>query len=106
MPFIGLTSVDDLSIDLTQNTSILRCDLRYNFYGKHYLTAMYNTIMPWGLLGTGGMNFTDIFHFMAHGAGLKYSYNSLLGPVSLTAQWLNNDGINHFGGYFSFGYTF
>ena len=58
------------------------------------------------MLGTGGMNFTDIFHFMAHGAGLKYSYNSLLGPISLTAQWLNNDGINHFGGYFSFGYTF
>jgi NTE family protein len=106
MPFIGLTSIDDLSIDLTQNTSILRCDLRYNFYGKHYLTAMYNTIMPWGLLGTGGMNFTDIIHFMVHGAGLKYSYNSLLGPVSLTAQWLNNDGLNHFGAYFSFGYTF
>ena len=28
MPFIGLTSVEDISVDLTQNTSILRCDLR------------------------------------------------------------------------------
>ncbi len=106
MPFIGLTSVEDISVDLTQNTSILRCDLRYNFYGKHYLTAMYNTSMPWGMLGTGGMAFTDIFKFMAHGAGLKYSYNSLLGPVSLTAHWLEYDGLSRFGAYFSFGYTF
>ena len=106
MPFVGLTSVDDFSIDLTQNTSILRCDLRYNFYGKHYLTAMYNASMPWGLLGTGGMNFTDLFHFMAHGAGLKYSYNSILGPASLTTHWFECDGINRFGAYFSFGYTF
>jgi NTE family protein len=106
MPFIGLTSVDDFSIDLSHNASILRCDLRYNFYGKHYLTAMYNASMPWGMLGTGGMNFTDIFHFVAQGAGLKYSFNSLLGPVSLTAHWFNCDDTNHFGAYFSFGYTF
>ena len=106
MPFIGLTSVEDISVDLTQNTSILRCDLRYNFYGKHYLTAMYNTSMPWGMLGTGGMAFTDIFKFMAHGAGLKYSYNSLLGPISLTAHWFGCDGLSRFGAYFSFGYTF
>ena len=106
MPFIGLTSVDDFSIDLSHNASILRCDLRYNFYGKHYLTAMYNASMPWGMLGTGGMNFTDIFHFVAQGAGLKYSFNSLLGPVSLTAHWFNSDDTNHFGAYFSFGYTF
>lgn len=106
MPFIGLTSVEDASVDLTQNASIFRCDLRYNFYGKHYLTAMYNVSMPWGLLGTGGMAFSDIIHFMAQGAGLRYSYNSFLGPVSLTAHWFNSDENNHFGAYFSFGYTF
>ena len=106
MPFIGLTSVEDISVDLTQNTSILRCDLRYNFYGKNYLTAMYNTLMPWGLLGTGGIAFSDIFSFMAHGAGLKYSYNSILGPISLSAHWLHYDDVNRFGAYFSFGYTF
>ena len=99
-------SVEDASVDLTQNASIFRCDLRYNFYGKHYLTAMYNVSMPWGLLGTGGMAFSDIIHFMAQGAGLRYSYNSFLGPVSLTAHWFNSDENNHFGAYFSFGYTF
>ena len=103
MPFIGLTSVEDLD---ESNVSILRLDLRYNFYGKHYLTAMYNTAIPWGMLGTGGMSFTDIFNFMDHGAGLKYSYNSILGPISLTAHWVNFNEKSHFGGYFSFGYTF
>ena len=103
MPFIGLTSVEDLD---ESNVSILRLDLRYNFYGNHYLTAMYNTSVPWGMLGTGGMAFTDIVNFMVHGAGLKYSYNSLLGPISFTAHWVNYNEKSRFGGYFSFGYTF
>ncbi len=103
MPFIGLVSVEDLNED---HTSILRCDFRYNIYGKHYLTALYNTSVPWGMLGTGGMSFTDIFSFMNHGAGLKYSYNSLLGPISLTAHWVNHEHKNRFGAYFSFGYAF
>ncbi len=102
-PFIGLTSIEDLD---ESNASILRLDLRYNFFGKHYLTAMYNTSVPWGMLGTGGMSFTDIFNFMTHGAGLKYSYNSILGPISLTAHWSNYAEKSRFGGYFSFGYTF
>ena len=107
MPFIGLASVeDDMCVMLTNNASILRCDLRYNFYGKHYLTAMYNASVPWGMWGSGGTIFIDIFSYVSHGAGLKYSYNSFLGPVSLTAHWINSDGINHFGAYFSFGYTF
>jgi hypothetical protein len=107
MPFIGLSSVeDDLYVMLTNNASILRCDLRYNFYGKHYLTAMYNTAVPWGMWGSGGTIFIDLFSYLSHGAGLKYSYNSLLGPVSLTAHWIHTDNNNHFGAYFSFGYTF
>ncbi len=96
LPFIGLASVatgDD-------NIGILRCDLRYNLYGKHYLTAMYNYLFSWssmeGLSSLFGM----------HGAGLKYSYDSFLGPISLTAHWANEEGSNRFGAYFSFGYTF
>ena len=104
MPFVGLTSVEDLFT--TNNTSILRCDLRYNFYGKHYLTAMYNYLLPWGIVGHGGAMFIDMFNFAAQGAGLKYSYNSLIGPISLTGHWYNYYGMNSFGAYFSFGYTF
>ena len=104
MPFIGLTSVEDGS--MTNNASILRCDLRYNFYGRHYVTAMYNASMPWGVIGHGGAAFVDMFNFVAQGAGLKYSYNSVLGPISLTAHWCNYSQHNSFGVYFSFGYTF
>ena len=104
MPFIGLTSVEDGF--LTNNASILRCDLRYNFYGNHYVTAMYNASMPWGVIGNGGAAFVDMFNFVAQGAGLKYSYNSVLGPISLTAHWSNYDSANYFGAYFSLGYTF
>ena len=105
MPFIGIGS-----IDATDNSimSILRCDLRYNFYGKHYLTAMYNIMANWS--NWIGSNFSDVFAYSSQGAGLKYSYNTKVGPVSLTGHWLrswNGDGfLNHFGAYFSFGYTF
>ena len=100
MPFIGLASVE-VGHD---NLSILRCDLRYNFYGNHYLTAMYNCTAPWSVWLFD--NFSDMMLFVAQGAGLKYSYNSLLGPISLTAHWSRSYSENHFGAYFSFGYTF
>ena len=105
MPFIGIGS-----IDATDNSimSILRCDLRYNFYGKHYLTAMYNIMANWS--NWIGSNFSEVFAYSSQGAGLKYSYNTKVGPVSLTGHWLRfwgGDGfLNHFGTYFSFGYTF
>ena len=97
-PFIGYTSVEQ-----TENKyHILRCDLRYNFYGKHYLTAMYNGLVSWYF----GEPFSEVIKYAVQGAGLKYSYNTLLGPVSLTFHWSRRYSENHFGGYFSFGYTF
>ena len=101
MPFIGIGSIGGNSSSFI---SILRCDLRYNFYGKHYLTAMYNILANWSPLFYG--NFTNVFAFTPQGAGLKYSYNSRLGPISLTYHWMGNHGTNHHGAYFSFGYTF
>ena len=89
LPFVGIANVETLGTD-PEFLTIARCDLRYNFYGKHYLTAMYNGLVR---------------NNYAHGAGLKYSYNSVLGPISLTAQW-NNIYQSQFGLYFSFGYTF
>ena len=101
MPFIGISSID---ADASRNTTILRCDLRYNFYGKHYLTAMYNLKTDWDMLSYA--TFSDMLSSIHHGAGLKYSYNSALGPISLTGHWVNMYGKNRFGAYFSFGYTF
>lgn len=105
MPFIGIHGLTD-AFDLA---AILRCDLRYNFYGNHYLTAMYNYYQS----TEREINWErDSFH----GAGLKYSYNSPIGPISLTGQWSSyyrlysatEDGhiVNGFSLYFSLGYTF
>ena len=102
MPFIGLTSLS--SVD--DNAGVLRLDLRYNFYGKHYLTATYNTLFYPGYLLSSGNDSSAMIPFRDYGMGLKYSYNSILGPVSLTAQWVTSSGKTHFGAYFSFGYTF
>ena len=99
LPFIGITSIQSMG----DNISVLRCDLRYNFYGKHYLTAMYNTFAFWDLLPE---NFSSVIGLNAQGAGLKYSYNSPLGPISLTAYWSDIYRTYHYGAYFSFGYTF
>ena len=94
MPFVGFTGVS-LS---DQNSTVVRLDLRYNFYGNHYLTAMYNRLLSWSINGV-DLDFVD-------GAGLKYSYNSSLGPISLTGYWNNSGGNNGFGAYFSLGYMF
>jgi NTE family protein len=101
MPFIGLTSVEYLG----DESCVLRGDLRYNFYGQHYLTAMYNIVMHWRMLAYSD-TIGDLFSPHMQGAGLKYSYNSPVGPISLTAHWANLYDENHFGAYFSFGYTF
>ena len=101
LPFIGLSSV----MNTGDNVSILRCDMRYNLFGNHYLTAMYNILAYWNMLSV-AENINDVLRFDVQGAGLKYSYNSPLGPISLTAQWSNGSSGNHYGAYFSFGYTF
>ena len=91
MPFIGITYLETFGTDPGFFT-VARGDLRYNIFGKHYLTAMYNALLRSGI-------------YTYHGAGLKYSYNSLIGPISLTAQWSNLYN-SRFSAYFSFGYTF
>ena len=100
MPFIGLASV----VSAEERANIIRCDLRYNLYGKHYLTAMYNYLLQWPKAEF--VYLSDIISNGLHGVGLKYSYNSLLGPISLTAHWAGAEDVNRFGAYFSFGHTF
>ncbi len=91
LPFIGISYLETFGTEPDLIT-VTRCDLRYNFYGKHYLTGMYNAL--WRPAA-----------YVFHGAGLKYSYNSVIGPVSLTVQW-SNLYESKFSAYFSFGYTF
>lgn len=89
LPFIGISYLETLGT-VPSLLAIARCDLRYNLFGNHYLTAMYNGLLRFDY---------------AQGAGLKYSYDSPLGPISLTAQW-SDLYQNQFSLYFSFGYKF
>lgn len=97
IPFIGLTTTQ-YTLDLA---GVLRCDVRYNFYGKHYLTAMYNIL---GVLDD--YSTAKRFYFDTQGAGLKYSYDSPLGPIAFACYWVKWEGQHMPGAYFSFGYTF
>ena len=96
LPFIGVNHVDYVN-DLTV---ILRCDLRYNFLEKHYVTATYNFLYGANPFGTGIIQGNKFYS----GVGLRYSYNSFIGPISFTLQWSNC--TKRVTNYISLGYTF
>ena len=96
MPFIGINHVAYVN----DFTAIARCDFRYNFLEKHYVTATYNFLYGFNPFGKGIINGTR--HFS--GVGLRYAYNSFFGPISLSVQW--SDCTKRVSLYFSIGYTF
>ena len=102
IPFVGFAGVSNL----LDNPTMIRLDLRYNFYGKHYLTGMYNFMAYLKHLLYYDFSLSEAFDFETQGVGLKYSYDSALGPISLTVHWSNTVNGHHVGAYFSFGYTF
>jgi len=111
MPFIGFNTVEATDDMVT----LFRADFRYNFYGKHYATLMYNILLDWDMIPfiKDGLEPTRTI-IGAQGAGIKYAYNSPIGPISFTLHWSNRQTEdesdrkyeNYFGAYFSFGYTF
>ncbi|MBO6025211.1 MAG: patatin-like phospholipase family protein [Bacteroidales bacterium] len=97
MPFVGVAHVNEAP----DFTSIARLDLRYNFFGRHYLTATYNFLYgldPFDLLR--GHN--SAVHYS--GIGVRYAYDSFIGPISFTTQWSNS--TKQVSSYLSIGYTF
>ncbi|MBR4146468.1 MAG: patatin-like phospholipase family protein [Bacteroidales bacterium] len=97
MPFIGVTHLSKAN----DMATILRCDLRYNFYGKHYVTAMTNF-----LLGTDAQHLRrgNLISDFSFGLGVRYSYSSPIGPLFFDLHYSNI--TRSLGGYFSLGYTF
>lgn len=89
LPFIGSVSLREAS----DHFAVLRLDLRYRFFEKHYLTGMYNIAFNWN-------GFAD----HENGLGVMYSYNSFIGPISLMAQW--SEISKQVSGYLSIGYYF
>lgn len=96
IPFVGVNHVKKVG-DLS---TVLRCDLRYNVWRKHYFTAICNMFL--GSDDNEKKKGTPLVCYS--GIGLKYSYDSYIGPIGLTAQWSNiNRQISL---YFSIGYDF
>lgn len=101
LPFVGIRH----SETACDKAAILRCDLRYNFHGKHYLTAMFNYLQSATDLKTDAI---DYYRYNYFGAGLRYSYNTIIGPIGITGQWYNKSTQKGkaFSIYFSLGYDF
>ena len=97
MPFIGVSHIDEVP----DWSTVLRCDLRYNFYEKHYLTAMYNFLYGFYPLEPSHDNDRTGSY---SGIGLRYSYDTYIGPITFTTQWSNY--TKQFSSYFSIGYIF
>lgn len=96
LPFIGINHVDYVN----NFTAIARCDFRFNFLEKHYVTATYNFLYGFNPFGRGFIEGSRRFS----GVGLRYAYNSFIGPISFTLQW--SDCTKRVSAYFSVGYTF
>lgn len=96
MPFVGECNINKVG----NLATVLRCDLRYNVWRKHYFTAIYNMFLGYDDEGPKG----DISMASHSGLGLKYSYDSYIGPIGLTAQW--SDIHRRMSLYFSIGYDF
>lgn len=100
LPFIGMNHSTDLT-DAYKCAHVGRADFRYNFYKKNYITAMVNYART-------SFEIEDLFDkdyaWGIWGLGLMYSYNSIIGPISLQVHW--EDYSNPWGVYVNIGYEF
>ena len=105
IPFIGINGIYSSNY---RNLTVVRCDLRWRINQKNYLTGMVNyaenadhlheyfntTIDPEGY----SLSYGTL------GAGLRYTYASKLGPISLDVNW--SQVTKKVGLYLSVGYDF
>lgn len=97
MPFVGINHV----LTTSNLTTVLRCDLRYTLFKNNYLTGIYNYAL---CLDSPALLLNDEVGTQYLGFGLRYSYNSIIGPVSLTVHY--SDYTKGVGAYFSLGFIF
>ena len=94
IPFIGFNYAQGFDNHL----AVGRIDIRQKLWKNHYIYGIVNVAMDSNTLG-------DFFDSkMLWGAGLKYAYNSAIGPLSLNIHWSNvTQGV---GAYLNVGYYF
>ncbi len=97
MPFVGANGVN---LTPYEHATIARLDVRWNVFGKHYVTGIANYFES----AEDFSSYFDSFSYSAIGAALKYTYASKIGPISLDVHW--SDVKKNVGVYFSLGYDF
>lgn len=98
LPFIGINNTT-----LAKNQcAILRLDVRYRLLKKHYITASGDFVRSADNFGT--MFSIDDEGIGNYGCGVKYSYDSPLGPISFGLYY--SDITRDFCSYFSLGHVF
>ena len=108
LPFIG---VNKISLAFN-NIAILRTDIRTRLFKNHYLTAMFNyarsSIDMKNFFGSSDeLQWGDLYSYNASnwwGAGIRYSIDTKLGPLSLDVSSSNISKTANL--YFSWGYYF
>ena len=94
LPFVGLLNTTFLDRRLT----LARGDFRFNVYGNHYLTGIFNYLYS-------NRDFDSIKDGKGiYGAGLEYSYDTIVGPITANVHW--SSLTNSVGVYCSIGYNF
>ena len=91
------------------SVTVLRADLRWNVYRKHYIAVMGNYVreangirnffVPKTPYEDGSMTAYDWWGF-----GIRYSYDLPIGPFGLDVSWSNL--TKSFGVYVNLGYYF
>lgn len=96
--FYGIDNVAMMRKDL----AILRMDFRLRLSQNNYLTAIVNYAASANSL----VGFSDFAEEVTsvHGAALKYTYNSIVGPISADLHWSSQS--NKLGAFLSIGFDF
>lgn len=103
-PFVGLYGSYPV-----ENSLILRCDIRYNLFEDHYLTAKinYGHTPMWETFFT-DTSYEDLLGAIVNpnkfGVALEYSIDTMGGPLSAEIGW--SDYSKSIGAFLSFGYSF
>lgn len=94
IPFIGINYAQGFENHL----AVGRVDLRQQIVDNHYLSLI-------GNIAFDSSTFGDFFNGkVLWGAGVKYAYNSIIGPLSLNLHWSNVS--KSLGAYINIGYYF
>lgn len=94
MPFIGILNPAVMKNIMT----MFRADFRFKLARNHYLTGILNYIRDSDTFSTYNVGLGY------GGAGVKYSYDTIFGPLSASIHW--SDMTNKVGVYLSSGFNF